>query len=119
VVSSEDGLDEVSLSAGTRVARLEKGTLHVERLTPEDFGLARAPRESLAGGDAEANARIIEAILAGEDRGPRFQVVQLNAAAALRIAGKAADYGSAAALAKSLIDRGEAREVLEKARRPL
>ncbi|MFQ5779086.1 MAG: anthranilate phosphoribosyltransferase, partial [Terriglobia bacterium] len=82
VLHSRDGLDEASLSDATEVAELNAGAVRRYELTPEDFGLPRAPRDALQGGDAETNARIIERILRGE-RGPQRDVVLMNAALAL------------------------------------
>jgi anthranilate phosphoribosyltransferase len=86
VVHSEDGLDEVSPSAPTRVSEITaSGDVHDLVVTPEDFGIPRIPRAAIAGSDAEANARAITAILAGEPH-PAREAVVLNAAAALAVA---------------------------------
>ena len=82
------------------------------RIKPQDFGVGRAPREDLTGGDAAANAKIIRDILDGE-RGPRRDFVCINAAAALVAAGRAADFRKGASLAAKAIDSGLARIKLE------
>jgi anthranilate phosphoribosyltransferase len=89
VVHSTDGLDEISISAPTKVIELGNGVLRHSTITPEDFGATRASMETLRGGDARTNAGIIESVLKGE-KGPRRDVVLINAAAALVAAGAAA-----------------------------
>jgi len=112
VVHGADGLDEISLSAETYVAELRDGTVRSYTVVPEDFGLRRAPREALAGGDAKTNARIIRRILDGE-LGPRREIVQANAAAALVAAERAADFLEGVCVAAESIDSGAARAKLD------
>ncbi len=107
VVHSEDGLDEVSLCAATTVAEVRPDGVVRHRVHPEDLGIDRAPRAALAGGDARANAAILEAVFAGET-GPRRDVVVLNAAFALAAAGLARDPREGAALAAATLDAGKA-----------
>lgn len=107
VVHSEDGLDEISLSAPTTVIEVRHGTLHRMILTPEDFGVSRASMETLRGGDARTNAAIIEAILKGES-GPRRDVVLINAAAALVVAGLASSWREGFRLVEKSVDTGAA-----------
>jgi anthranilate phosphoribosyltransferase len=86
VVHSEDGLDEVSPCAPTRVSEVTAGGVVRETaVTPEDFGVERIPRPAISGSDAKSNARAIVAILAGEPH-PAREAVVLNAAAALVVA---------------------------------
>jgi anthranilate phosphoribosyltransferase len=85
VVRGEDGLDEVSPCAPTRVTELRDGELRERVVMPEDFGLERLPREALRGGGREDNAAMIRAVLSGEAHPARSAVV-LNAAAALCVA---------------------------------
>jgi anthranilate phosphoribosyltransferase len=86
VVHSEDGLDEVSPCAPTRVSELTAdGEIRERVVSPEDFGLARMPREAIAGADAPTNARALETILSGAVH-PASDAVILNAAAALAVA---------------------------------
>ncbi len=82
------------------------------RIAPEDFGVARAAREPLAGGDAATNAALIRGVLAGEP-GPRRDFVCINAAAALVAAGLAADFREGARMAAEAIDSGAAAGKLE------
>jgi len=105
VVHGVDGIDEISLNDETEVAEVRPHSVQRYRVTPEDFGVAAARREDLAGGDAAANARIIRGILEGE-RGPRRDFVCMNAAAALVAAERAANFRDGAALAAKAIDSG-------------
>jgi anthranilate phosphoribosyltransferase len=112
VVRSEDGLDEVSPSAPTRVSELtEDGTVSERMVAPEDFGLPRVARSALAGGDAAQNAAALVAIVRGEAH-PARDAVLLNAAAALVVA-TGADPRECAARAREAVDRGAAAEKLE------
>ena len=105
------GLDEIALHAETLVAEVRDGSISERRVTPEDAGLARAPREALRGGNPAANAAINDEILAG-GAGPRRDVVVLNAAAALVVAGRAEDLMDGARQASAAIDDGRGRELL-------
>jgi anthranilate phosphoribosyltransferase len=107
VVHSTDSLDEISISAPTKVIELTNGTLRHATITPEDFGATRAPMEALRGGDAKTNAGIIESVLTGE-KSPRRDVVLINAAAALVAAGAAASLKDGFKAAADSIDRGAA-----------
>jgi anthranilate phosphoribosyltransferase len=112
IVRSEDGLDELSPSAPTRVSELlEGGEVREMTVAPEDFGLERAPREAIAGGDAQANARVLAAILAGE-RHPATEAVLLNAAAAIAVV-SGDGLRECAARAREVIASGAGRETLE------
>ncbi len=112
VVHGADGVDEVSISAKTRVSQLRNGEIATFDIDPGAFGLATAPRESILGGDAAANAAIIERVLQG-DKGPRRDVVILNAAAAIVAGGQAQDLKEGLKVAANSIDSGAARERLE------
>lgn len=85
VVRSEDGLDEMSPFASTRISEVEAGRVREFSLTPEDFGLSRSPAGAIAGGDPAHNARALEAILRDEEH-PAKDAILLNTAAALVIA---------------------------------
>jgi anthranilate phosphoribosyltransferase len=112
VVHGVDGIDEISLSDETEVAEVRPHSVKRYRIKPQDFGVGRARREDLTGGDAAANAKIIRDILDGE-RGPRRDFVCINAAAALVAAGLAPDFRKGASLAAKAIDSGLARIKLE------
>jgi anthranilate phosphoribosyltransferase len=107
VVHGEGGLDEVSPCGPTRVAELQNGAVHTFELRPEDFGVDAVALEALRGGDANENADIIRRVLGGE-RGPARIAVVINAAAALCVAGVAADPKAAAQRAADALDSGAA-----------
>jgi len=113
VVHGSDGLDEITLSGPTAVAALENGNIRTFEVTPEDAGLARAPAEALKGGDAEANAAGLRAVLEGARNAYR-DVALLNAAAALIVAGKAKDLKEGVAIGANALDSGAALERLKK-----
>jgi anthranilate phosphoribosyltransferase len=112
VVHGADGLDEVSISAETYVSEVREGAVRSYKVTPEDFGVSRAPLEALLGGDAAENARIIRGILDGEP-GPRRDIVLANAAVALVAAGLAGDFREGARLAAQSIGSGAAAAKLD------
>lgn len=107
VVASQDGLDEISLSAPTVVAHLRAGRIKTTVFKPESLGLMRRPLSALAGGDAKKNAWITRAVLFGES-GPAREVCLLNAAAALMVAGLARNWKDGLAMAADSIDSGRA-----------
>ncbi len=111
VVHGLDGVDEISISAPTVISEMEDGYVQTYRVAPEDLGISRAPREYIRGGTKEENARITEAILAGET-GPRRDVVLLNAAAALLAADRVGSLREGVALAEQSIDSGAALKAL-------
>lgn len=114
VVSSYDGLDEISLCAKTAVAHLKRGGQISEYdISGEAQGFQVYPKGAFAGGDAAQNAKIILSVLNGE-AGPARDVSIINAAAALLVAGKAADLKAGAALAKASVDEKRALAALEK-----
>ena len=106
-------IDEVSPLGKTMVTAVENGSLHDFEIHPQDLGLGRIEAESLLGGDATENAKILLSILDGSDRGPRRQAVQINAAAALVVAGLAPDLQSAWNLAEASLDEGRAMASLQ------
>src|SRR5262249_36647860 len=107
VVHGEDGVDEISISAPTTVIELKRGDVRSYRVSPEEFGLAPASRESIRGGDPAASAPIIESIFRGEP-GPRRDVVLMNAAAAIVAGGKADSLKEGFRLAAESVDSGAA-----------
>lgn len=112
VFHSEDGLDELSLSAPTRIWHVEPEGARHERFTPPDAGLAVCKIEELRVETLEDAAQTIKTILAGEP-GPRSDFVVLSAAAALRVAGLAEDWPASIAMAREAIDSGAATKTLE------
>lgn len=112
VVHGEDGLDEITVSNGTRVSRFEHGRVETAYLSPEDFGLSRSPLSSLVGGDKDENARILTNILKGE-KGPKRDIVLINSAAASVVAGRTKDLREGVMIAAEAIDSGRAMKKLE------
>ena len=113
VVHGADGLDEITITGPSHVAEVRNGTISVYDVTPEQFGLERAAISAIQGGDKVANAYIIRRLLDGE-RSPRRDVVLLNAAAALVVAGKANSISEALPMAAQSLDSGAARDKLAK-----
>ena len=112
IVHGRDGLDEVSISDVTETAVLENGAITRRQLTPEDAGLPRAALADLRGGDAAHNAAALKQLLEGKP-GAYRDIVLLNAAAALAVAGAATDVKSGVALAAQSLDSGAAKAKLE------
>lgn len=112
VVHGHDGLDEISVCAPTRISELENGQIRTYDISPEQFFSDFAKPEDLTGGSPEDNARITRKILSGE-KGPRQDVVLLNASAALVAAGVARDFQEGIAIARTSIENGSAAEKLE------
>ncbi|GGG22891.1 anthranilate phosphoribosyltransferase [Caldovatus sediminis] len=110
------GLDELTLAGESQVVEIRDGRLREFTVSPEEAGLPRAPAAALKGGDPAENAAALVALLQGAP-GPYRDVVLLNAAAALVVAGRAADLREGAALAARAIDSGAAAAVLEKLRK--
>src|SRR5665213_2230372 len=102
---AQGGQDELALSGPSDVAEVRDGFIRSYRVTPEEFGLTRAPLSALEGGDAVANAAILRGIFAGE-RGPRRDVVLLNAAAVLVAAGLAKTIAAGVEVAAKVVDDG-------------
>ena len=111
VVHGDGNLDEIALSGPTEIAEIRDGKVIQHLITPEQFGLQRAPLAALEGGDASANALILKSIFAGE-AGPRRDVVLLNAAAVLVTAGLATDIHAGIAQAAQAIDTGAVTRLL-------
>ena len=113
VVHGLDGLDEISTTGPTQVSELLDGEVCTRTVTPEEFGLARVNRDDLKSGTtAQENAELLVNVLEGQ-RGPRRDIVLLNAAAALIAAGKATDFAGGIEQAALSIDCGNALSKLE------
>ena len=113
VVYGKDKLDEISMSAPTKISEIRDGWYRTTTIAPEDFGLERCTRDDLKGGTPEENAAITRAILSGE-KGHKRDAVLMNAGAALYIGGKADSMKDGVGLAADILDSGRAIEVLEK-----
>lgn len=114
VVYGTEKLDEISMSAPTKICEFKDGWFKSYMIKPEDFGFARCTKEDLKGGTPAENAAITIAILKGEEQGPKRHAVLLNAGASLYIGGKAESFKDGVALAAELIDSGKAYETLQK-----
>src|SRR5437899_3041157 len=112
VVHSRDGLDEISISAPTRICEVAYGHVRTFDVMPEDLGIQRQPLEAVRGGDARMNAAIALAVLGGAS-GPRADIVAANAGAALYVAGAAPTIRDGVALARRAIATGKAMQKLE------
>ena len=111
VVHGAGGLDEIALSGETLAAEVRNGQVRRLTLTPEEFGVSRAPQDLILGGSAKENAARIRRVLEGE-RGAARDIVVANAAAALVAAGAASGFREGAALADDAIENGAAQEKL-------
>lgn len=112
VVYGKDKLDEISMSAPTKVCEFKDGWFRSYTISPEDFGLTRCEKKELVGGTPAENAAITRAILGGE-RGPKRDAVLMNAGASLCIGGKADNMADGIKLAGEIIDSGKALETLK------
>lgn len=112
VVYGKDKLDEISMSAPTKVCEFKDGWFRSYTISPEDFGLTRCEKKELVGGTPAENAAITRAILGGE-RGSKRDAVLMNAGASLCIGGKADNMADGIKLAGEIIDSGKALETLE------
>jgi anthranilate phosphoribosyltransferase len=107
VVHSEDGMDEISISAPTAVAELRNGALESYTIAPEQFGLQRGPREAISAGNVTDSLRLMNSVLANAPS-PARDVVLLNAGAAIYVSGLAPDLGSGVKLADKALSSGGA-----------
>ena len=112
IVHGSDGLDEITITGESRITELREGELNTYDVAPEDLGLERATLAEIQGGDAHQNSEIILDVLKGE-RGPRRDIVLLNAAAAFVASSKAVDLRAGVGVAAESIDSGRALKKLE------
>ncbi|HET9527137.1 MAG TPA: anthranilate phosphoribosyltransferase [Pyrinomonadaceae bacterium] len=113
VVHGGDGLDEITLAGKTHVAEANEGQVRTFEIGPGDFGLEAASLDHLRGGDTEANARIVRAVLDGSRQDEARSLVIMTAAAALVLGGVATNLREGAALAANAIDSGAAESKLQ------
>lgn len=113
VVFGTDVMDEVSLSAPTKVAELKDGIVTTYEITPEQFGLTRCQKSDLVGGDPAENAAMLRAVLAGQETGPKRDVALFNAGVALYAAGAADSIDAGIKRAAEVVDNGQATKTLE------
>jgi anthranilate phosphoribosyltransferase len=108
------GMDEISTLGVTQIRQLIDGNITSVELNPADFGISGTSIDELKSGDAITNAAVLRDILAGKDKGPRKDIVVLNAAAAIIVARLADDFKQAIEIADTSVSSGKAQECLEK-----
>ncbi len=113
VVYGMDKLDEISMSAPTKVCEIKDGWFRTTVISPEDFGFERCTKEDLKGGTPEENTKIVRDIIGGQ-KGNKRNAVLMNAGASLYIGGKADSMKEGIELAAEIIDSGKALETLDK-----
>ena len=114
VISSHDGMDEISLAGNSSFAYLESNRILEGEINPEIYGFKLAPKQAILGGDANFNAQITRDIFSGKEQGAKRDIVLLNAAFALFVDGNVRDIEEAVEIAKNGIDSGKASENLER-----
>ena len=114
VVYGRDKLDEISMSAPTKISEIRDGWYRTMVIRPEDFGLKTCSKDDLKGGTPEENAKITRAILSGEEKGPKRDAILLNAGASLYIGGIADSFEEGVKKAGEILDSGKAIETLER-----
>lgn len=113
IVSSNDGMDEISISDISFGSSLFNGKIEDFEINPENYGLKLAPKEEIIGGDAAFNANITKEIFSNNIKGTKLDIVLINTAAALIVDEKARDFQDGIAIAKEAILNGKAKEKLE------
>ena len=113
VVSGADHMDEITLTGKTTVSEIKNGAVTTFEITPEQFGLKSCMLAELQGGDSRTNARITKAILTGEEKGAKRDIVLLNAGATLYVGGVAQSIAEGVKLAAETIESGAAYRKLE------
>jgi len=113
VVSSHDGMDELSLSGNSSFAYVEDNRISEGEINPEALGFTLASKEAIQGGDAHVNAQITRDIFLGKEQGAKRDIIVLNAAFALFVDGNVRDIEEAIEMAKEGIDSGKAAKHLE------
>lgn len=113
VVSGEDNMDEITLTGATTVSEIKDGKVETYQIRPEQFGMKTASLETLSGGDGATNAQITKDILSGKEKGPKRDIVLLNAGATLYVGGVAETMEAGVKLAAEAIDSGAAYKKLE------
>ena len=113
VVSSEDGLDEISVSGATRAVELKDGEIRSFTITPEALGVEPAPPDAVGAADPERSAEVVRAVMSGQPGAERSLTV-VNAGAAIYVAGGADSVEAGARLAEQAIDSGAARDTMER-----
>lgn len=112
-VFGEDGMDEATVSAKTKICEINNGEFVTYEISPEEMGLKKCEKEDLLGGDGAENAQITKDILSGKEKGGKRDTAVLNAALSLYIAGKSNSVKDGVILAQHLIDSGKALKTME------
>lgn len=113
LVSSEDLLDEISISEKTQIIEIKKNRTRIYQIQPEDYDIKKVSLQNVQGGDSKRNAQIIKEILNGV-KGPKRDIVVLNSAFAFLVSGNVKNIKEGIKLAEKSIDEGKAKKVLEK-----
>ncbi|MHC4310395.1 MAG: anthranilate phosphoribosyltransferase, partial [Planctomycetota bacterium] len=114
MVVHSNGMDEISTTGVTKIVELKDGQIASKELKPEDLGITLGSIEELKVSDAKTSAKVIRDILSGKEKGPRKDIVILNAAAAIIAGNLADDFKSAIGLAEASVSDGGASACLEK-----
>ncbi|MBS7007172.1 bifunctional anthranilate synthase component II/anthranilate phosphoribosyltransferase [Anaerostipes sp.] len=112
IVYGDDCLDEISISDTTSICEIRDGKLISYKISPEEFGISMAEKDSIKGGTSDENAVITREILTGKEQGPKRDIVLLNAGSALYTIGAAKDMQEGIEMARKSIDSGKALEKL-------
>lgn len=112
IVYGDDCLDEISISDTTSICEIRDGKLISYKISPEEFGMAMAPKDSIKGGTSDENAVITREILTGKEQGPKRDIVLMNAGSALYTIGAAKDMQEGIEMARKSIDSGKAMQKL-------
>jgi anthranilate phosphoribosyltransferase len=113
VVSGEDHMDEITLTGATTISEIKNGEVATFTVTPEEFGLKSCGLSELQGGDGMENAKITKAVLTGEEKGAKRDIILLNAGATLYVGGVAQSIAEGVKLVAETIDSGAAYRKLE------
>lgn len=116
ILTSDDGLDEISISSPTTVYEIKKNLVKKYSVSPSKFGMKIASKKSILGGDAQENAAIITSIFKGK-KGPQTNIVLLNAGAALYVSGKVRSIKDGVLLAQDLVGSGKTLKKFEEIRK--
>jgi len=114
VVSSDDGMDEISISTTTQFTKIDEKTITKGIIDPRDYGFKLAPKEAILGGDSVLNAVITNDILSGKLKDAKRDIVVINSAFALLVDDKARDIKEAKQMIESQLDSGKAKSHLDK-----
>jgi len=112
MVVHSNGLDEISTLGPTRIMMLKDDQVTEMMISPKVLGIAVATKEEISATDAASNARVLRAIFEGQDKGPKYDIITLNASAAILIAGQADSFEQALTLARASVDEGKALQAL-------